>query len=168
MRVPSDQLLEQTAGLKLSLSERIDGLRFDKPFSATQARRVAGNDWQRRLNSPTYLRLWFAESVLAQLASIMQEIERLPSNDVRLIMRVVLSNVARDVSLQDPTDLRIRRRKSSPENEPAIPLFLDSLSRKLSCILKARQLVQGTSGTQVALLGNVLSCRELLQKEHRR
>jgi site-specific DNA-methyltransferase (cytosine-N4-specific) len=167
MRVPSDQLLEETVRLKLCLGERIAGMHLDKTFSANQIRRVAGDDWQNRLNCPEYLHLWFTQSVLAQLAAIMQEIEKLPSKNIRSIMRVVLSNIVRDVSLQDSTDLRIRRRKSPPENAPAIPLFLDSLSKKLSCILKARQLIQTTSTTQAALLGNVLSCRELLKAENR-
>jgi len=165
MHVPIDQLLEQTATLKVHLNERIAGMRFDRPFSSNQIKRLGGSNWQSRLNCPDYLRLWFTESVLVQLAAIIDEIGNLPSNKIRSFMRVILSDIVRDVSLQDSADLRIRRRKSPPENSPAIPLFLDSLSKKLSSILKTRQLVQAMSTTQVAIHGNVLRCQELFSSK---
>lgn len=158
MRVPSDQLLEQVADLKLRLHESIVDVRLDTPFSSHQIKRVAGDGWETRLTCPEYLRKWFSESVLVQLAAILQEIDNLPSKRIRLIIRMILSDIVRAVSLQDAADLRIRRRKSPPENEPAIPLFLNALSKKLSCILNARQLLQLTSTKQVAIQGNVLSC----------
>jgi hypothetical protein len=161
MQVPSDQLLEHVAVVKVHLKERIANMRFDKSFSPSQLRRLASAGWQDRLNCPSYLRLWFTESALAQLAAIMEEIESLPSKRIQLIMRIVLSDIVRDVSLQDAADLRIRRRKSPPQNEPVIPLFLTSLSKKVSTILKARQLVQPTRSDQVAQLADVLHCRDI-------
>lgn len=161
MGVPSNQLLEQAAALKLRLIERVDGMRLDKPFSPHDIKRVAGDSWETRLTCPKYLRQWFSESVLAQLCAILYEIENLPSKRVRLIMRVILSDIVRKVSLQDAADLRIRRRKSPPENEPAVPLFLVSLSKKLSCILNARQLLQFTNTKQMAIQASVLSCGKL-------
>ena len=141
MQVPSDQLLEHVDSIKVHLNERIAGMHFDKPFSDSQLKRLVSSGWQDRLNCPNYLRLWFTESAWRQLAAVMEEIESLPSKEIQLIMRVVLSDIVRDVSLQDVADLRIRRRKSPPENEPVIPLFVNSLSKKVSNILKARQLV---------------------------
>ncbi len=165
MRVPRDQLLEQAAAVKLRLSERIVGMRLDRAFSSQHIKRVASDAWQTGLNCPGYLQQWFSKSVLVQLAAILQEIDGLPSKQIRLIIRVVLSDIVRAVSLQDAADLRIRRRKSPPENEPAIPLFLDCLSKKLSCVLKARQLLEFTSTRQVAIQGNVLSCSKLLARQ---
>jgi hypothetical protein len=163
MQVPSGQLLEHVATVKVHLNERIAGMRFDRPFSDSQLQRLLKTDWQNRLNCPSYLRVWFTESALAQLAAIMEEIESLPSERIQLIMRVVLSDIVRDVSLQDAADLRIRRRKSPPENEPVIPLFLSALSKKVSSILKARQLVQRATTEQVARLGDALRCRDVLK-----
>lgn len=165
MRVPSDQLLEQAVTLKVRLNERIASMQLDRPFSAREMKRLGGHSWENRLKCPDYVRQWFTESVLAQLASITKEIEGLVSKKIQLIMRVVLSDIVRDVSLQNSADLRIRRRKSPPANEPAIPLFLDSLSKKVSSILKSRQLVKPTSTTQVALRDDVLRCRGLLKSK---
>jgi site-specific DNA-methyltransferase (cytosine-N4-specific) len=163
----SNQLLEQTAILKVRLNERISGIRFDRPFSTRQIKHIGGSSWQSILNCPDYLRRWFTEPVLVQLAAILKEIERLPSKEIQMLMRVILSDIIRSVSLQDSADLRIRRRKSPPDNEPAIPLFLDSLSKKLYSILKTRQLINPTDTTQVAFCCDALRCRKFLGSKKR-
>ena len=67
MQVPSDQLLEHVAVIKVHLNERIAGMHFDKPFSDSQLKRLVSSGWQDRLNCPNYLRLWFTESALRNL-----------------------------------------------------------------------------------------------------
>lgn len=162
MRIPCEELLDQTAVIKTRLGQRIAGIRTDKRFSAAQIKHLAGSDWEDGLNCPGYLKLWFTESVLAQLAAILAEIASLRSERIRSVMRIALSDILREVSLQDTSDLRIRRRKSPRENEPVVTMFLDSLSKKLSSVFKARQLIRQTDTVQEALCGSVLDCRDLL------
>ncbi|MBW4497634.1 MAG: hypothetical protein KME26_32155 [Oscillatoria princeps RMCB-10] len=136
-------------------------LRLETPahaFSQEQIRLIGGEDWQSRVPSLDYLRLWFAESVLVQLAAIMDEIERVRSVPVRQILQVILSDLVREVSLQEPTDLRIRRRKSSSDNSPAIPLFMEAVTSKVERVVRARKYIPEVPSMQEALLGDSRTC----------
>uniref|UniRef100_UPI0018E217E8 hypothetical protein n=1 Tax=Kamptonema formosum TaxID=331992 RepID=UPI0018E217E8 len=66
--------------------------------------------------------------------------------------------IVRQVSLQEPADLRMRRRKSSPENAPAIPLFLAAVTDKVGAVMAARQHITEVPAVQEALLGDSRSC----------
>jgi site-specific DNA-methyltransferase (cytosine-N4-specific) len=138
MRVPVADLLDGRKVLYQRLGVFVRGRSFNKPFTREETRSIAGKAWQETLPSIDYLKSWFTESVLAQLWAITNAIETISSKEVRLISRMILSDVLRGVSLQEPADLRIRRRKSPPENEPAIPLFLAAVTRKIDAILRAR------------------------------
>lgn len=164
MRIPT-RVLRRDAGLLWSrLSERFSSLRLHEPFSPNQIREMVGRDWVSFSYSAEYLKSWFKESVLAQLASILDEIGKLRNPDSRLIMKVILSDIVRDVSLQDSDDLRIRRQKSPPENLPVVPTFLKSLSKKVSPILKARELVPLCQTNQIALLCDVTNLQTSLRE----
>lgn len=76
-----------------------------------------------RLN---YLRDWFPEDILRQIEYLHFRTEPLSLN-VKNVIRIVVSNLLRDYSLQEPKDLRIRRRKSP---FPTIS-FYESLSKEL-------------------------------------
>ncbi len=167
MRVPVEELLAESEGIKQRLGDvwmrAISAVGKDfgmpaHPFSQEQIRLIAGEDWQSRVPSLDYLRLWFAESVLVQLAAILGEIERVRSVPVRQIMQVILSDIVREVSLQEPADLRIRRRKSSSENSPAIPLFMEAVTSKVERVLKARKYITEVPAVQEALLGDSRCC----------
>jgi site-specific DNA-methyltransferase (cytosine-N4-specific) len=110
-----------------------------------------------------YLQHWFKESVLAQLSAIVSQISRLPSRDVQIVLRVMLSDILRGVSLQDDADLRIRRRKSPAENMPVIPLFLNSMKNKVETILRAREFIPYTETIQKSLLGDAKYCSNLIK-----
>jgi site-specific DNA-methyltransferase (cytosine-N4-specific) len=76
---------------------------------------------------------------------------------------MILSDILRDVSLQEPLDLRIRRRKSPPANMPAIPLFVDHLLSWGKILLKARQSIQlDPQAVQEAILGDVRQAVDVL------
>lgn len=114
-----------------------------------------GSDWQHQLPEPTYLAKWFPVSVLRQLRVILAAIERVTPASLRNVFLAILSDICREVSLQDPGDLRIRRRKDPAETYPAVEMFIDSMCVKVGSILRARQHVQPKSGTtQRALLAD--------------
>jgi len=127
--------------------------------SEALARRLAASsgdaDWRERLPEPDYLVKWFPEPVLRKLAAILREIEAVRPAALRDVFRVVLSDICRDVSFQDPGDLRIRRRKDSPADFPATEMFVESLRTKVASVVRARAHVEPTEGrTQVAVLGD--------------
>lgn len=71
---------------------------------------------------------WFPEPVLAKLNLLLGRIRLL--GDQRLIdfFEVILSSIIRDVSQQEPSDLRIRRRKIALTDGPVFELFAERLA----------------------------------------
>jgi site-specific DNA-methyltransferase (cytosine-N4-specific) len=114
-----------------------------------------GQDWADRLPEPDYLVKWFCEPVLRKLAIILREIENARPVSLQPVFRVALSDICREVSLQDPSDLRIRRRKGPPEDWPVFNLFAESLRPKIASVLRARAHVFPKAGSiQTALLAD--------------
>lgn len=147
LRLPAVRLRAHFHVLQKNLPQNLD---FERPFQRTELRQIGGPSWEDRLPSIGYLREWFTESVLVQCAVILRHIDSLPDS-TGLIFRVALSDIVREVSLQDPDDLRIRRRKGAPQNFPVIPLFLESLSRKLQLIASAAAQLGPVNTNQTAL-----------------
>jgi hypothetical protein len=78
-----------------------------------------------------YLRRWFEEPVLRRLEALrLQMVTRTPS--VAAILLVVASNLLREFSLQEPQDLRIRRRKSPPSERDIYDVFLKEVEGLVS------------------------------------
>lgn len=77
-----------------------------------------------------YLADWFPEEVLIQLEFLYLKTECL-SPEIQSIVRIIVSNLLRDYSLQEPKDLRIRRRKTPL---PKIP-FLEALASEVRSFL---------------------------------
>lgn len=61
-----------------------------------------------------YLQNWFPENNLKKILFIQEIIKTLSNEISQLFSKVVLSNLLRDFSFQDPTQLRIRRRADTP------------------------------------------------------
>jgi DNA modification methylase len=74
---------------------------------------------------------WFPEPVVYKLNWLLSIIRAVDITAVREFLEVILSSIIRDVSQQDPRDLRIRRRKPPLEDAPAIELFNNCLSEQL-------------------------------------
>lgn len=66
---------------------------------------------------------WFPEPVLGKLGWLLNEIAQVPEVRVRQLLEVIVSSIVRDVSQQDPKDLRIRRRAVSLVDAPVAELF---------------------------------------------
>jgi site-specific DNA-methyltransferase (cytosine-N4-specific) len=164
MRVEIEQLTAYRQALQERLQQRISGISFDGVFSRETIQRIGGEHWESTIPNFSYLKNWFTESVLVQIAAILNEIAHIPCAEIRHIFRIILSDILRNVSLQDTNDLRIRRRKSAPENVPAIPIFLKALPTKIVPIVKARQVLPQSTSFQQVLLGDIRHCADLIKK----
>lgn len=158
MQIQPKVLRVQTEKLSQLLRKKFANISLAHPFSQHQMREIDAEHWEDQLPNLGFLRKWFRESVLVQLSVILDEISRVSSEEVQLIIRVFLSDILRKVSLQDPGDLRIRRRKSAPKNAPAISIFIDSMTRKVERILKAREHIPVTATIQDAVSGDSRCC----------
>lgn len=76
------------------------------------------------------IRSWFPGKVVAKLAALMKAVREIPDVRVKEFLEVLLSNIIRDVSQQDPEDLRIRRRAEPIEDAPVFELFAEHLSEQ--------------------------------------
>ncbi len=91
-----------------------------------------------------YLFSWFSPLILLKLFLVLGEIERVADERLKILFRVLLSDIIRDCSQQDPHDLRIRRRRISLRNAPVFELF--------------RERVLETSKQLVAFLSTSKTC----------
>jgi site-specific DNA-methyltransferase (cytosine-N4-specific) len=161
-------LVTYSSRLQQRLRQLTKGLTFDVAWNNEQLRRLGGPAWGSSLPNLDYLRDWFTESVLVQLSVLLTEINSIPLPEARLIFRVMLSDILREVSLQDPDDLRIRRRKSPPENAPVMPLFLDTMTSRVDTIVQARRLLSMPVASQSAILGDIRADVALVQRAYPR
>ncbi len=109
-----------------------------------------------------YVERWFPLPVLVQVSWILDAIERHAKPRLRNVFNVMLSDILRDVSWQDPGDLRIRRRKSPANDYPAIQLFLESVEKKTNAILMARKALAIPKAKQLAFMGDTRDARRVL------
>lgn len=79
---------------------------------------------------------WFPEKVLFKLNWLLTQIRLLGNPTIVDFLEVTLSSVVREVSQQDPSDLRIRRRKEPLEDAPVFELFVDRLTHAHSRLQK--------------------------------
>jgi hypothetical protein len=96
-----------------------------------------------------YLQKWFTNPILLEVDFINKKIRSL-NPKFQLIFKIMLSDILRDVSLQDPDDLRIRRREF-PENVSAINLFSKTVLKKINLIIGAYHLIPKSKSLQEAV-----------------
>jgi len=139
-------------------------MRESERLAARLATPVDGTDWREHLPEPEYLESWFPELVMRQLRAILVAIDEVKSKSLRDVFRVILSDICREVSHQDPADLRIRRRKEPADDYPAIELFLKALHARVGAIARARRHVRPKEGTtQFAVLGDAREAKPALR-----
>ena len=63
-----------------------------------------------------YLKNWFPSENLKKVLFLLKKFDSQSSEDIKLLLKVTLSNSLRNFSYQDPSQLRIRRRKDIPQN----------------------------------------------------
>ena len=80
------------------------------------------------------IRRWFPRPVVSKLNWLLRSIRSVSDGVVRDFLEIILSSIVRDVSQQDITDLRVRRRKEAIADADVFGLYLDALDRQYSRI----------------------------------
>ncbi|MFN8368466.1 MAG: DNA methyltransferase [Candidatus Kapaibacterium sp.] len=86
-------------------------------------------DYRNTLDTE-YLQNWFPENNLKKVIFIQEVIQTLQNEKSQLFSKVVLSNLLREHSFQDPTQLRIRKRADKPK-EYLIETFKKNLVEQI-------------------------------------
>src|SRR5262249_37067847 len=71
---------------------------------------------------------WFPRPVARRIGWLLPQIRRVPNETGKLVLECLLSSIIREVSHQEPTDLRIRRRKKLLTDAPVLPLLTDRIT----------------------------------------
>jgi site-specific DNA-methyltransferase (cytosine-N4-specific) len=117
---------------------------------------LLGLGWAHELPSRDYLKGWFPLSVLAQVVAIQRVLRsKVASARDRAVFEVVLSDQLRQASLQEPADLRIRRRKRVAANYPLIAWFVGAVSSRIERVVRARRALGDVTGQQHAELADI-------------
>jgi len=106
-----------------------------------------------------YLSAWFDSDILQILEITKKKIEG-AAGDLAPIFLTVASNLLRDYSLQDPHDLRIRRRKSSLPETPFIDSFLSSCEQFLERLDAAHLVLGKTKRAGKAFLCDIANVKK--------
>ncbi|ULO07120.1 site-specific DNA-methyltransferase [Paenibacillus sp. 19GGS1-52] len=78
------------------------------------------------------LESWFPQSVINKIGILFEKIHKIPDNRITNFLEVIVSNLIRDISQQEPSDLRIRRRKEPLLDAPVIDMFKQNLKKQIS------------------------------------
>lgn len=107
-----------------------------------------------------YLAHWFDEDILIELEKLRGHILRLQFKASQMVLLAIISDLLRDYSRQEPSDLRIRRRKSPMPEVPLLSAFETRASEAIEMIAAAQRitgLLHSRATVSVAdnrLLGN--------------
>ena len=103
------------------------------------------------------LESWFAPVVLDKIGFLLHSIREIYDQRVVAFCEVILSDIVREVSHQEPRDLRTRRRKEPMDDAPVVEIFTRKLAAAVTNI-KAYHTVDVTMkpirGTGQVILGN--------------
>lgn len=97
----------------------------------------SGPEWLSTFSADLHAELlaWFPKPVLCKLGWLLHEVAQVPDSRVREYLEVLVSSIVRDVSQQDPRDLRIRRRAHPLEDAPVAEMFEDRLREQQQRLL---------------------------------
>lgn len=102
---------------------------FESIYESSGWKKIKIEDYNSTLDTE-YLQNWFPENNLKKVIFIQEVIQTLPNETSQLFSKVVLSNLLRKFSLQDPRQLRIRRRVNQPQ-ENLIETFKKNLEKQI-------------------------------------
>lgn len=77
---------------------------------------------------------WFPGPVIRKLNWLLRCIRSVSEGVTRDFLEVILSSLVREISQQDPNDLRIRRRKNPIQDADVLPRYLDALETQYTRI----------------------------------
>jgi RMKL-like, methyltransferase domain len=139
------RVLENVAGRFLEEIEPSIGLE-----EAERPNRRVVRLFETKLPHVDYLTAWFPPLVLAQLALALAAVEKVVPLRLKSFFRILVSDIVREVSWQDPDDLRIRRRKDARDNYPALSRIREHVVEQVRRIVAARKEIGEPRGWQRA------------------
>lgn len=107
---------------------------FDNLKEESGWKRISVDSYKQTVDIE-YLKSWFPENNLKKIIAIQEIIRSLHNEIYQLFTMVVLSNLLRDYSYQDPSQLRIRRRQDAPP-ENLIEMFKKNLTKQIENLEK--------------------------------
>ena len=149
----ADCLAESADSVAEQVQARAEWMAEGVPNEETISQ-ILGRNWLERFPCPDYLLGWFPLPVLAQLRVILDTIEEVSPPYLRQVFRIVLSDILREVSWQDPGDLRIRRRRNPAPNYPATEAYVAALRSRVGAVLSAQGHISHYQAWQSAFLGD--------------
>lgn len=109
-------ILQNEANLLVSeLFTKIGSINCSYKLTNNEVRSIGGNGWENSLHGYSYLKKWFTESVLVQLAVVMATIEEKVSEDVRLLFKIIFSDI--DVPPKNCTSYNVRKTKPAKKGD---------------------------------------------------
>jgi len=103
------------------------------------------------------VRSWFSDPVAAKMARVLEEITSVPDPLTREVLTVIVSSIVREVSHQDPRDLRIRRRAKPLQDAPIFVLVgkkVEEVRRKLRHFASVARYAPAELGSAKAMLAD--------------
>ncbi|MEM7537758.1 MAG: DNA methyltransferase [Chloroflexota bacterium] len=100
-----------------------------------------------------YLAKWFSASTLAEIECLRLCILDLPV-EYQSTLLTIASNVLRDYSLQEPSDLRVRRRRSPMPTTPIIEKFRKDTTYFLTNLTNIQRVLNCTTRNQAFIANN--------------
>jgi len=158
LRASRDKLREHALRLEehlRQLCEQFPDLETNEQVlpSATSLQQLGWPRSVEHIPNAEYLQRWFQPAALAKICYLRSAIRRRRSEASREFAEVVLSDILRDVSLQDPEDLRIRRRKCPAVNPIVFGRFAQQMASRLQPVLNRPEIGSGRT-RQKAIVGD--------------
>lgn len=140
------------ANAKLAaISVPADALRADLAKVIRRESRIKIPKRGRDLAREEYLLAWFTPEVYEEVERLRLAIEELGA-PTSVPLLALASNLLREYSLQDPNDLRIRRRKSPLPEKPLIAAYEDAAIQFIEKLGEAQRIITpGTSASRAIL-----------------
>jgi SAM-dependent methyltransferase len=113
--------------------------------------------WTSRISdSPrnAYLQAWFDPNTLQVIELVKQNIEDVAGNTAPVFLALA-SNILREYSLQDPNDLRIRRRKSPLPTAPLVEVFIATAQQFIERLESTQSILGVTKNAGRAMLFDI-------------
>lgn len=135
----------------VAISVSAGALRADLAKVIKRERTIKLPKTGRDLAREEYLLAWFTPEVFEQIERLRLAIEEV-GQPLSAPLLAIASNLLRDYSLQDPNDLRIRRRKSPLPNTPLITAYEEAAVEFIDKLEDAQQIVTTGAPTARAIL----------------
>lgn len=149
----------------LALTENLDVIQ--KTGNLIIALVKKGRRLNKTISEPeraVYLRNWFPEEVFCCIESFRQIVTK-NAGTLAPIFLSIASNLLRDYSLQEPSDLRIRRRKSPMPQEPFLEAYVRTFNHFMLSVKASRTILNRKRNNTQAHVGDICHISHSLKKK---